>query len=379
MRKGTGAAGRLPGYSITEVHRGRILSVTEKEREIPLTDELEKEIFDLRQLLQVSKSLSSNLDYSSLLDSILYICMGQMRVTQAALFSRDNLEVPGIKLVRNLEGFELDPEEKYILEIDSPLIEFLTRNYRCYSMGELGKLVEDPQSLRILSSMRPSLIVPLNAKDQLMGILVLGERIHSTSYSEKEKEYLVDIAHFAANAIHNAVLFEMSTTDMMTHLKLRHYFNEVLNRRISQSIHSGQPVSLIMADIDHFKEVNDTYGHQTGDEVLKTVSLLIRNNLRQNDIGARYGGEEFMILLHDTDEEGAYEIAERLRTNIATLDHSSRACLHPVHISMGVAQFDPRIDKTAKDLVKRVDQALYFSKQNGRNRSSRSSQIPIHP
>jgi diguanylate cyclase (GGDEF)-like protein len=134
-----------------------------------------------------------------------------------------------------------------------------------------------------------------------------------------------------------------------------------------------------MADIDHFKEVNDTYGHQTGDEVLKTVSLLIRNNLRQNDIGARYGGEEFMILLHDTDEEGAYEIAERLRTNIATLDHSSRACLHPVHISMGVAQFDPRIDKTAKDLVKRVDQALYFSKQNGRNRSSRSSQIPIHP
>lgn len=349
--------------------------MTEKELVNPSFEQLEKEIFDLRQLLQVSKSLSSNLDYSSLLDSILYICMGQMGVTQAAIFSRDNLEVPGIKLVRNLEGFELDSGEKYIIRIESPLIDFLTHNYRCFSMDELIEQVDDPESLRILQSMHPSLIVPLNAKDQLMGILVLGERINSPSYSEEEKEYLVDIAHFASNAIHNAVLFEMSTTDMMTHLKLRHYFTAVLNRRLAQSIHSGQPVSLIMADIDHFKYVNDTYGHQTGDEVLKTVSLLIRNNLRQNDIGARYGGEEFMILLHDTDEDAASIIAERLRKKTAALDHSSGGCSRPVYISLGVAQYDPEIDNSAEDLVRRVDKALYFSKQNGRNRTTRSSQI----
>jgi len=359
--------------------RGRTVSLTEKESHEPSVEQLEKEIFDLRQLLQVSKSLSSNLDYSSLLDSILYICMGQMGVTQAAIFSRDNLEVPGIKLVRNLEGFELDAGEKYIINIESPFIDFLTHNYRCFTMEELNRQVDDRESLRIIGSVNPSLIVPLNAKDQLMGILILGERINSPSYSEEEKEYLVDIAHFASNAIHNAVLFEMSTTDMMTHLKLRHYFSTILNRRLSQSIHSGQPVSLIMADIDHFKHVNDTYGHQTGDEVLKAVSLLIRNNLRQNDIGSRYGGEEFMILLHDTDEDAAFEIAERLRKKTARLDLAPYGCERPVHISLGVAQYDQEVDGSEDDLVRRVDKALYFSKQNGRNQTSRSSLIRKTP
>jgi two-component system, cell cycle response regulator len=355
---------------------GRNNALIEKKNENPSVEELEKEVFDLRQLLEISKSLSSNLDYSSLLDSILYICMGQMGVTQAAIFSRDNLEVPGIKLMRNLEGFELDPEKKYIIQTESPLVHFLIHNFQSFTLEELDRSVKDPQSLELLRSMDPSLIIPLNAKDQLMGILVLGERIHTRSYSPEEKDYLVDIAHFASHAIHNAVLFEMSTTDMMTHLKLRHYFTAVLNRRLNQSIHSGRPVSLIMADIDHFKLVNDTYGHQTGDEVLKVVSLIIRNNLRLDDIGARYGGEEFVILLQDTDENAAFEISERLRRKVATYDLSRFGCEENITISLGVAQYMPDIDTSTDVIINRVDKALYFSKQNGRNQSSRSSHIP---
>ncbi|MFW5711700.1 MAG: sensor domain-containing diguanylate cyclase, partial [Spirochaetota bacterium] len=89
------------------------------------TSRLEKEVFDLRQLLEISKSLSSNLDYHSLLDSILYICMGQMGVIQAAIFSRDNLEMPGLKLMRNVEGFNLDSGRTYVIDTDSPLSHFL--------------------------------------------------------------------------------------------------------------------------------------------------------------------------------------------------------------------------------------------------------------
>lgn len=338
-------------------------------------EKLEKEVFDLRQLLEISKSLSSNLDYATLLDSILYICMGQFGLTQAAIFSRDNLEIPGLKLIRNLEGFELDPGKKYIIDTDSPLIRFLVDQEKAFSLQELKRELNDEHSMEVLNTLKPSLVVPLVSKSEVMGLLVLGNRIHGGNYTQGERRYLMDIAHFASNAIHNAVLFEMSTTDMMTKLKLKHFFFPILSKRMSQSREQGSPLSLIMADIDHFKNINDTYGHQAGDEVLKAVGYIIRTNLRQNDIGVRYGGEEFVILLQGADEQKAFEIAERLRNKIGRCDHHSVGCLEKVTISMGVAQYDTALDNSPHDLISRVDRALYLSKQNGRNRSSKASSL----
>lgn len=336
---------------------------------------LEKEVFDLRQLLEISKSLSSNLDYHSLLDSILYICMGQMGVTQAAVFSRDNLEVPGLKLMRNVEGFNIDSSRTYIIDTESRLSSHLRTNPCCFSMEELSESVDDPKSLDTLQSLNPTLIIPLAVREQLMGLIVLGERIHTEEYSKEDKRYLLDIAHFASIAIHNAVLFEMSTTDLMTHLKQRHYFFTILAKRIQHLSNNNSKLSVIMADIDHFKNVNDTYGHQAGDEIIKIVSSIIRNNLRMNDIGARYGGEEFVVLLHNTGEVQAFEIAERLRKKVAACDHKSAGCEEKVHISLGVVEYTPRFDRTADELMRRVDQALYYSKENGRNRTTTGSSL----
>ncbi len=336
---------------------------------------LEKEVFDLRQLLEISKSLSSNLDYHSLLDSILYICMGQMGVTQAAVFSRDNLEVPGLKLMRNVEGFNIDSSRRYIIDTESNLSSYLRSNPCCFSMKELSESVDDPQSLDTLQSLNPTLIIPLAVRDQLMGLIVLGERIHTEEYSKEDKRYLLDIAHFASIAIHNAVLFEMSTTDLMTHLKQRHYFFTILAKRIQHLSKNKSKLSVIMADIDHFKNVNDTYGHQAGDEIIKIVSSIIRNNLRMNDIGARYGGEEFVVLLHNTGEDQAFEIAERLRKKVAACDHKRAGCDENVHISLGVVEYTPHLDQTADELIRRVDQALYYSKENGRNRTTTGSSL----
>ncbi len=336
---------------------------------------LEKEVFDLRQLLEISKSLSSNLDYYSLLDSILYICMGQMGVTQAAIFSRDNLEVPGLKLMRNLEGFNIDSSKTYIVDSDSTLSNYLIEHPYCYSISELVNSVEDTKSLEVLQSLHPTLVIPLVVREQMMGLIVLGERIHLSDYSEEDKRYLLDIAHFASIAIHNAVLFEMSTTDLMTHLKLRHYFFAVLTKRIQHIVDNKQKISIIMADIDHFKQVNDTYGHQAGDEVIKTVSYIIRNNLRMNDIGARYGGEEFVILLHDTSESLAYKIAERLRKKVSSCNYEKYGCREEIHISLGVVEYDSDLDHSADELLRRVDRALYQSKENGRNRTTLGSSL----
>jgi len=337
-------------------------------------EELEKENFDLRQLLEISKSLSSNLDYLSLLDSILYICMGQMGVTQAAIFSSDNLEAKRLKMMRNLEGFELDSDRKYVIHTNKPLSSYLTSNPGCYTIRELQTRVIDEENLQILRSLQPTLIVPLIVKKQLLGLIILGERIRSSEYTVEEKEYLLNIAYFAANAVHNAVLFEMSTTDLMTRLKQKHYFFTILEKRLLQSSQEKKNVSLIMADIDHFKNINDTYGHQVGDEVLKTVSSIIRGNLRPNDIGARYGGEEFVILVQDADEQKAYEIAERLRLKAADFNHTASGCRKAVYISLGVAEYIPDID-SSKSLLQKVDQALYASKQNGRNRTTKYSEM----
>lgn len=339
------------------------------------TRRLEKEVFDLRQLLEISKSLSSNLDYHSLLDSILYICMGQMGVTQAAIFSRDNLEIPGLKLMRNVEGFNLDSSRTYVIDTESPLSHFFIRNPYCFTLAGLAETIEDNSSLNLLQSLAPTMIIPLVVKEQLMGLIILGERIHREDYSQEDKNYLLDIAHFASIAIHNAVLFEMSTTDLMTHLKLRHYFFTVLGKRIQHAAKHNSKLSIIMADIDHFKNVNDTYGHQAGDEVIKSVSYIIRNNLRMDDIGARYGGEEFVILLHNTDENQAYAIAERLRKKVARCDFTSFGCTQPVHISLGVVEYNPGSDGSADELIRRADRALYHSKEHGRNQTTVGSKL----
>lgn len=337
-------------------------------------EQLEKENFDLRQLLEISKSLSSNLDYSSLLDSILYICMGQMRVTQAAVFSSVDLEVKQLKMMRNLEGFELDSRENYIIRTNQPLSGFLVEHPKCFTIQELEDNVEDEENLQVLRSLNPTLVIPLIMKNVLLGLIILGERIDGSDHSGKEKEYLLNIANIASTAINNAVLFEMSTTDLMTRLKQKHYFFAILENRLQQSTEDGEPISLIMADIDHFKKVNDTFGHQVGDEVLKAVSSIIYDNLRLNDIGSRYGGEEFIILVQNAEEQEAFEIAERLRKKVESYDHSTVGCNRPVSISLGVTGFIPE-DDSAATLIGKVDKALYYSKQNGRNRSTRYSEI----
>jgi two-component system cell cycle response regulator len=127
-----------------------------------------------------------------------------------------------------------------------------------------------------------------------------------------------------------------------------------------------------MLDIDRFKNLNDTYGHLTGDEVLKNVARTIQLNVRQVDVAARYGGEEFIVLLPDADIELAKIVAERIRQSVETSKTAFNGKDHQVTISLGVAKYNPEIDETELDLIERADKALYQSKQNGRNQTTTS-------
>ena len=171
------------------------------------------------------------------------------------------------------------------------------------------------------------------------------------------------------NAYHQEI-YRLTTTDPMTQVYNRRYFMETLAREISRSRRYELPLSLVMIDLDHFKHVNDTYGHLAGDHVLKLVGKTLKDSLRHEDILARYGGEEFSILLPATPEEGAVRVAEKVRQAVARSPVYSGERVAPVSltISVGVASLVPGPGVEPQELIRQADEALYAAKESGRNR-----------
>ena len=162
-------------------------------------------------------------------------------------------------------------------------------------------------------------------------------------------------------------LHEDANTDGLTKCYNKTYFNNALETEVKKSKLTGKPLTLIIFDLDHFKKLNDNYGHDAGDYVLKEKARLIRDNgIRQGDVFARYGGEEFCILLPNTNLKQAFEIAERLRKLIEKHEFIYDAKRLPVAASIGVADYRQGVSN-GTDLFKRADQAVYKSKDGGRN------------
>jgi diguanylate cyclase (GGDEF)-like protein len=339
---------------------------------VPSTiEEYERQIFDLKQLIEISKGLNSTLEYNVLIESILFTCMGQMQVLKAGIFLLKALDDNSFVLHRGYKGFELDHSYEYMIHYDSELLAVFNQDLRCYTMEELDELLgASSRSLRTLKKIKPCLIVPLKGKGTLNGIIVLGERINNLPFSDHEKEFMINISSLGGIAIQNAYLYELATTDMMTKLKIHHYFQTVLMEERERAVINKTSLSLIMLDIDHFKLFNDQHGHLCGDIVLKDVARVIRDNCRQIDIAARYGGEEMTIVLPNTDIEAALLAAERVRRNIERLVVEHDEKLLSVTVSLGVTQFDPERDRSNQSIIERADKALYASKTAGRNRVS---------
>ena len=164
----------------------------------------------------------------------------------------------------------------------------------------------------------------------------------------------------------------LATTDALTGLANRRVFDETLQREWFRALREKQSISLILCDIDYFKLYNDRYGHLGGDDCLREVSACIkRSAIRKSDLTARYGGEEFVCILPDTRSEGAYHLAEKIRSTIneRRLEHDSSKISDFLTLSLGVATVIPfENDCGAEGLIKAADDALYASKEGGRNR-----------
>ena len=183
---------------------------------------------------------------------------------------------------------------------------------------------------------------------------------------------IYDVTDIAVSKIEleaaNSKLETMSRTDRLTELNNRGYWEECLTREFLRSQRTGYPSSLIMFDIDHFKKVNDTYGHQAGDEVIRRTAEMIRKCTRNTDIPGRYGGEEFGIILIDTPADGAHYLAERLRSSIEKLTVKTEEHDIRFTISLGISELSPEITDY-KQWIECSDQALYQAKHGGRNQT----------
>ncbi|MDD9965980.1 MAG: diguanylate cyclase [Myxococcales bacterium] len=221
-----------------------------------------------------------------------------------------------------------------------------------------------------LPDMQSLLILPLIVREEALGTLALAAR-RRDAFGDPVRPALQALANQLAVALANAAavarLEALATTDGLTGCYNKRYFHEEMQSRLQAAQRFGRCVSLIIADIDHFKSVNDTYGHATGDVVIRELGALLKRLARETDVVARFGGEEFCILCEETDAEGAANLAERVREELAGKVFETELGKLTVTCSLGVATY-PDHGRDKRSLFDAADRALYVAKGSGRNR-----------
>ncbi len=217
-----------------------------------------------------------------------------------------------------------------------------------------------------------ALLVPMLAGEQLIGVISVSNGSREHKFDAQDAKLLSLFAQQATIAIQNARLFTevqtLAITDPLTGLYNRRHFFDLVHREVERAGRTNQPLSVVMFDVDHFKQVNDRYGHLCGDHVLQMVANRCRSLLRSVDVLARYGGEEFVIMLPGTPLDHAQQVAERLRQHIAHTPIAIADATIQITISLGVAELNIHDQLALDGLLSHADQALYLAKQSGRNR-----------
>lgn len=314
-------------------------------------------------LQQMNQVVNSTLDIKELLKLVTDMIIGVIGVKYCTIFlkndSPEKLSV-GSTNIKDSEILE-DIKEKVALKLFRILEggqRVLNNNIDIYTYpGAMDRGIES------------ALFVPIVKGGKVLG-LIIAEHAVEHGMDDESKKFIEAIANQIGVAIENAKLYEemetIAATDGLTKVYNRMFFQENYIKIFDEAKANGQTLCAMMMDIDFFKKFNDNYGHDFGDEVLRSTAQLVKKNLDPNGMIARYGGEEFIILFKNTTLEQGYKLSEELRQKIENniVEHNGRAT--KVTVSMGVSEF-PHVVSSSKDLLKSADEALYQAKADGRN------------
>lgn len=337
---------------------------------------LKQENYNLQIINDFTRLISSTLDPKEVLYMIVKKIAEIMPVTRCSIIKIDwlhkyayvvaSFESPDITAIKlSLKKY---PEIEEALHSKKPVI------IRDIMSDPLMKTVKDiiyPLGIRSI------LVMPVIFEEKVIGTLFLRTSRSEHEFSVHEIRLLKTISDASANTLHNAFLFsqvedektrleKLAITDYLTGIYNIRYFYHRIIEEFSRSERYSLSISCLMIDVDFFKKINDSYGHKTGDAVLKEFAQLLKKHVRKSDVLARYGGEEFIVMLPQTSADGAKAEAERIRSAIK--GHKFKGIKTRISVSIGIATFPNSKITTHDELISTSDDALYEAKKNGRDR-----------
>jgi diguanylate cyclase (GGDEF)-like protein len=366
---------RVTDMAVNEIEARQ--NMTQMERALTLQAELKAlnaqlagHVGEMELLLQVSKAVSGTLDLPEQLQELGKEVCARLGISEFSVLLLD--ETSHQLVVEAVAGDALAAVRGLRLHLGEGVTgEVAAKGQTIY----VPDVTKDSRYLHYKGHWRTTgsfLAVPLRTKGRILGVMNLNRR-GVDAFSAQETRLVEAIAAQAALAIANARLYqqtlELSFTDPLTAVANRRQLFLRLDQEFSRSVRFGDPLSLLMMDLDLFKQINDKYGHTVGDGVLRGVAQVLRRNVRKIDIVSRYGGEEFCIALPRVGKPEALEVAEKLRRAVGAAPLPSPEGVGPlrVTISVGVATLGIDADDVA-GLIEKADAALYEAKRQGRDR-----------
>jgi diguanylate cyclase (GGDEF)-like protein len=330
----------------------------------PETKALKEKITELAILHEASKALGATLVLEEVVDAIVDItAKGLLADIAGALIYDDKT---GLMTVAGLRGFTAEEREVINSTAFAPGEGILGEAFakkKTFNLADLS--AERPGASPFNGRIKSFLVTPLATDGFDIGVLFLGKYVMQP-FSLSSEEFLETMAGQAAIAVENAKLYtqaqELAIHDGLTGIYNYRYFMKQLEEELRRAERYGRSVSVAMIDIDLFKHVNDSYGHQRGDDVLRGLVQTLTTNTRDTDIVARYGGEEFVVILPETDLADALDVAEKLRAAVAKASYArEKGHSIKITISLGVAAY-PSVAGNQEDLLRKADDALYSAK-----------------
>ena len=333
---------------------------------------------DLEAIVELAYLMSSTLDPREVLDFMVQRISAALNVSRCFIIGLTYEENRYAEVISTFET----PDIKEI-KLDLRKYPEIRRAHRSGKPVIIKDARKDPlmkpvSGLMKALDIKAIMVIPIVYRDEVIGSLFLRTARTSRSFTEREIKFCQEIARAAVNPLYNAFLFEklvkektrlerLSITDYLTGAFNIRYLYHRLEDEFQRARRYGSPLSCIMFDLDHFKKINDTFGHKAGDVVLREFSQLIKKQVRKTDVFARYGGEEFVLLLTHTPVAGAITEGGRLREFVRT--HRFRALGEKtgVTVSMGISTYPDQRINGADELITLADDALFKAKDRGRD------------